>query len=85
MLSFLIKKEITQNEDIILWSQKKIVLNFCFAHENNLNEGQIDKKAKTKEKVCLQFFFFVLDRVEAAKSESYRVIRKHYSENYRVE
>ena len=57
MLLFLIKKEITQNEDITLWSQKKRILNFCFAREKNLKEDQIYKKAKTKEKVCLQFFF----------------------------
>ena len=52
MLLFLIKKEITQNEDIILGSQKKRILNFCFVHEKNLKENKIDKKAKTKEKVC---------------------------------
>ena len=52
MLLFLIKKEITQNEDIILGSQKKRILNFCFKHEKNLKENKIDKKAKTKEKVC---------------------------------
>ena len=51
----LIKKEFTQNEDITLWSQKKKILNFCFTHEKNLKEDQIDKNAKTKEKVCLQF------------------------------
>ena len=66
MLLFLIKKKITQNEDITLWSQKKIILNFCFAREKNLKEDQIDKKTKTKEKVCVQFFFFISDHVEAA-------------------
>ena len=90
MLSFLIKKEITQNEDITLWSQKKIVLNFCFAHEKNLNADQIDKNSKNKRKSVFTILFFVSDHVEAANSESYRVIRKHYSvkhysENYRVE
>ena len=29
----------------------------CFASEKNLKEDEIDKKAKTKEKVCSQFFF----------------------------
>ena len=53
MLLFLIKDEITENEDIALWSQKKWILNFCFAPKKNLKEDQIDRKAKTKEKVCL--------------------------------
>ena len=57
MLLFLIKEEITENEDIALWSQKKWILNFCFVPKKNLKEDQIDKKAKTKEKVCLQFLF----------------------------
>ena len=57
MLLFLIKEEITENEDIALRSQKKWILNFCFVPKKNLKEDQIDKKAKTKEKVCLQFFF----------------------------
>ena len=43
MLLFLIKKEITQNEDITLWSQKKI-LNICFACKKKLKEDQIGKK-----------------------------------------
>ena len=57
MLLFLIKEEITENEDIALWSQKKWILNFCFAPKKNLKEDQINRKAKTKEKVCLQFLF----------------------------
>ena len=79
MLLFLIKKEITQNEDITLWSQKKIILNICFACKKNLKEDQIDKKNKEKRKSGFAILFFVSDHVEAAN-----IIQKNIGSNRTV-
>ena len=56
MLLFLIKKEISQNEDITLWSQKKN-FEFLFADEKNLKGEQIDNKSKNKRKTVFTIFF----------------------------
>ena len=78
MLLFLIKKEISQNEDITLWSQKKN-FEFLFADEKNLKGEQIDNKSKNKRKTVFTNFFFVSDHAEAAN-----IIRKNIRSNRTV-